>query len=75
LITTKQVLEAKERAKKELGKITAISGIGVARTEYGELCVRVNVDENISNEELEQIPSVFGEVPVQIKKIGTIRFE
>jgi hypothetical protein len=69
----KQVLEAKERAKKELAKISAISGIGIARTEDGGPCVRVNVDENISNEELEQIPSLFGEVLVQVKKIGAIQ--
>jgi hypothetical protein len=70
-----QVLVAKECAKRQLSGLDGIRGIGIGKTDQGELCIKVSVAREMSEDEINRIPRLLGRVPVRIQRVGEIHFE
>lgn len=72
-------LEAAESAKGKIRKLLAgipgINGIGIAWDDAGELCVRVNVREDVAQLDRQKIPTRIGDVGVQIETIGEVQLQ
>jgi hypothetical protein len=70
-----QVLAAKELAKKQLSGFEGIRGIGIGKTDEGELCIKVSVAQEMSEDEINKIPYMLGKVQVKIQRVGEIKIE
>jgi len=75
MISFDDVNQAKESAKLKLYNISSIAGIGISKNSAGSLCLRVSVQDDISDQDLSKIPSFIDSIPVQIAKVGPIHFE
>lgn len=69
------VFRAKEKAKSLLKGVEGINGIGIAWTQNGQPCLRINVRESIAEENRQKIPLSIDAVPVQIRTLRSIALE
>lgn len=75
MATIEDALQAKEETKEILKGLPGINGIGLTWDEEGEPCVRVNIDDEISEEGRKKIPAFVHGVPILTQEIGKIRTE
>lgn len=73
MATMKEALRAKEQTKELVRDVPGISGVGIAWDERGEPCIRVNVEQSMSDVTRRQIPAQVNAVPIKIEAVGPIR--
>lgn len=71
----KSLVVLKEHAKKRVRNIKNVAGVGISKSSAGDLMVRVNVNENISSNDLHKIPKEIDSVPTEIIRVKSINFE
>jgi hypothetical protein len=75
MASMRAALEAKEMTKEMLRDLPGVNGVGITWDQEGKLCVRVNVDLDITKDSLSKIPSFVEGVPVLVEEIGRIQLE